>query len=112
MSVTGSVSITDINSAIKTTLEAATGLTGVLGPYAGSLSNGGEQLELVDRNGRFMDVLDYKDGGRWPVAADGSGASLAKIDPKRKFSASSRWACRVSRHSGLCFTSHLRCCMP
>ena len=60
--------------------EAASGLSGVLGGYAGSLSNGGETLHLLDLNDRVMDELIYDDAGEWPVAADGSGATLAKID--------------------------------
>ncbi len=59
--------------------EQATGLADVLGPYAGQLSNGGEQLELQNNSGRIIDALDYSDGGDWPVAPDGSGASLAKL---------------------------------
>ena len=58
---------------------AASGLTGVLGGYTGSLSNGGETIHLLDLNDRVMDELIYNDAGEWPVAADGSGASLAKI---------------------------------
>ena len=61
-------------------VEAATGLTGVLGPYTGQLSNGGEQIEILNNSDRVMDHLEYGDNDPWPVAADGSGASLAKID--------------------------------
>ena len=60
--------------------EAATGQNGVLGGYTGSLSNGGETLHLLDLNDRVMDELIYDDAGEWPVAADGSGATLSKID--------------------------------
>lgn len=61
-------------------LEAATGLTGVLGGYTGSLSNGGETIRLRDLNDRIMDKLIYEDEGDWPVAADGIGATLAKTN--------------------------------
>ncbi len=54
---------------------------GQLGPFMGSLDNGGEQLRLLNHSGRLMDSLDYEDSGRWPVVADGSGATLAKRDP-------------------------------
>ena len=60
-------------------LEAAEGITGVLGGFSGSLSNGGETIHLLDHNDRIMDELIYEDEGDWPVAADGSGATLAKI---------------------------------
>ncbi|MDD2599579.1 MAG: lamin tail domain-containing protein [Kiritimatiellae bacterium] len=61
-------------------LTAATGVTNVLGPFTGRLSNSGEKLELRNNNNRLMDLLDYGTDGLWPVAADGGGASLAKID--------------------------------
>ncbi len=54
---------------------------GQLGPFGGNLDNGGEQITLINHSGRFMDSLAYGDDGRWPVAADGSGATLAKRDP-------------------------------
>ena len=59
-------------------LEAAAGITGVLGGFSGSLSNGGETIFLLDHNDRILDELIYEDEGDWPVAADGSGATLAK----------------------------------
>jgi hypothetical protein len=59
-------------------LAAATGLTNVLGPYTGHLSNAGEKLDLYNRNQRLMDSVTYGVGGAWPVGPDGSGVSLAK----------------------------------
>ena len=59
---------------------AATGID-ALGPFAGRLNNDGEDLRLFNRSGREMAGLRYNDGGGWPVAPDGSGVSLAKIDP-------------------------------
>ncbi len=61
-------------------LEAAEGITGVIGGWDGSLSNGGETIRLRDRNDRVMDILSYNDAGDFPVAPDGSGATLAKTD--------------------------------
>ena len=58
--------------------ESATGISDVLGGFTGSLSNGGETIHLLDLNDRVMDELIYDDSGQWPVAADGSGAALAK----------------------------------
>ena len=58
--------------------ESATGISDVLGGFSGSLSNGGETIHLLDLNDRVMDELIYDDSGQWPVAADGSGAALAK----------------------------------
>lgn len=59
-------------------VQQAYALTSVLGPWTGSLANGGERLELRNNNDRVMSVVDYADTGDWPVGADGSGASLAK----------------------------------
>ena len=47
---------------------------GQLGPFSGSLDNGGESLELVTHTGRLMDRLNFGDSGKWPVVADGSGS--------------------------------------
>lgn len=56
----------------------ATGVQGALGPYTGRLSNGGETVILRNNSDRIMDIINYNDEGDWPVAPDGSGASLAK----------------------------------
>ena len=42
----------------------------------------GEVLKAtrLTRNGRVMDKFDYGDEGQWPIAPDGSGATLAKRD--------------------------------
>jgi len=55
-----------------------TGLSGVLGPFAGNLSNSGETIDLLSPTLRLMDRIAYGDDGDWPVAADGYGATLAK----------------------------------
>ena len=52
----------------------------LLGPLTGRLSNNGERLVLRNNSNREMDVLDYDDTYPWTAAADGSGATLAKID--------------------------------
>lgn len=53
-------------------------IPGALGPFTGQLDNGGENLRLVNRNGRIMDEVSYDDEGDWPVGADGSGGTLAR----------------------------------
>jgi hypothetical protein len=57
---------------------ATSGLAGALGPWTGQLDNGGETLRLRDNNDRIMDEVAYGDGGDWPLAPDGSGATLCK----------------------------------
>src|SRR5437762_2787334 len=79
-------------------LQAQAGGVPVLGRFTKRLSNSGETLRLRNNNGRLMDEMTYSDRPPWPVAADGSGGSLAK---KERFSASSspeNW--RVSARVG------------
>ncbi|MCA9200419.1 MAG: tandem-95 repeat protein, partial [Planctomycetales bacterium] len=57
---------------------AATGQTNVMGPFSGRLANDGEELLLINNSQRIMDRMVYSDSGDWPVAADGSGATLTK----------------------------------
>ncbi|MEX0643385.1 MAG: lamin tail domain-containing protein, partial [Pirellulales bacterium] len=56
------------------------------GSFTGRLDNSGEEIRLVNRDGRLISVVEYSDSGPWPVGPDGSGFSLAKLD---QFSASS-----------------------
>jgi len=79
-------------------VSAASGLTNVLGPYTGHLSNSGEKLELYNRNQRLMDSVSYGASGDWPVGPDGSGVSLAKQDEDSASSAASSWT--VSAQAG------------
>src|SRR6266404_3134051 len=68
-------------------VQAQAGGTPVLGRFTKRLSNSGETLRLRNNNGRLMDEMTYSDLAPWPVAANGSGGSLAK---RERFSASSR----------------------
>ena len=54
---------------------------GEIGPFTGSLDNGGETINLRNQSDRLMDSLGYGDSGRWPVTADGSGVTIAKLKP-------------------------------
>jgi hypothetical protein len=45
----------------------------------GSLSNGGELLQLDDQFGFMIDLVEYSDSGAWPGTADGGGPSLELI---------------------------------
>ncbi len=67
------------------------GLTGVLGPFIGGLSNRGENLRLVDLLGNIIDQVRYFEGGSWPEWADGGGASLELIDPHQNNDHGSAW---------------------
>ncbi len=69
-----------------------------MGPYSGQLADEGEEIRLVNNSDRVMSILDYNDRGDWPIAADGSGASLAKIEIDTLASDPSSW--RWSDQSG------------
>ena len=53
----------------------------VAGSWSGGLSNSGEELVLLDRDGNELSSIDYGDSDPWSVAADGAGATLVLIDP-------------------------------
>ncbi|MFK8025607.1 MAG: CotH kinase family protein [Ilumatobacter sp.] len=46
--------------------------------WSGRLSNGGEDLALIDPAGTVIDEFEYDDKGKWPANADGNGASLQR----------------------------------
>lgn len=62
-------------------LQAAYGITGVLGPFTGSLNNAGEQVQLRDPIGAVKLDVEYSPDVPWPVAADGAGHSLVLAAP-------------------------------
>jgi len=74
------------------------GVTGVLGPFSGSLSNSGETIDLLSSSGRLMDRLEYSDRGEWPIPADGLGATLAKRAGGAPTTAAASW--RASAQPG------------
>ena len=51
------------------------------GTYSGALSNGGELITLVDKDGSIIDSFRYDDIDPWPESADGDGFSLVRLDP-------------------------------
>ena len=73
-------------------LESQTGFSGALGPFTGRLSNGGEEIQLLNNDDRLMNVLDYRDGGDWPVGPDGIGFTLAKRDELFSTVEAEHWA--------------------
>ncbi len=78
-----------------TALAASGQFAGALGPFTGRLSNNSDALQLVDRNDRLMNEIEYSDGGLWPIAPDGSGASLAKINRNLASEPAANWASSV-----------------
>jgi len=60
----------------------ATGVSGqILGPFTGTLSNGGDVVELRDELGAQKLLVEFDDNTPWPVAAAGTGHSLVLINP-------------------------------
>jgi hypothetical protein len=51
----------------------------LLGPYGGSLDNGGETLGLEDGSSVSVDVVTFDDESPWDRDADGAGPSLERI---------------------------------
>ena len=55
----------------------------IFGPWTGALANSGTRLTLSDKNGVTVCSVHYKDDGRWPKAADGTGHSLVLKNENR-----------------------------
>ena len=53
----------------------------IMGEFAGSLSNGGEQIRFEAADGQKILDFTYNDSDPWPIAADGAGPSLQLVDP-------------------------------
>ena len=62
---------------------------------SGGLSNGGEDIEIVDTSGDVVDFVDYEDGtngyGNWGNAHDGGGGSLELVDATAPNDSASAW---------------------
>jgi hypothetical protein len=57
------------------------GITGVLGPWDGSLQNDSGTLRIVRDSGAVMFEMEYTGQPPYPVAADGAGHSLTLVRP-------------------------------
>ncbi len=58
---------------------------------SGGLSNGGEDIELVDASGVVIDLVDYDDSLPWPSGADGNGPSLELCSPDQENNSAANW---------------------
>ena len=67
----------------------------IVGPFSGQLANTSDRILLRDGKGNPADVVEYYDGGGWPMQADGGGASLELRDPRADNASSSAWAATV-----------------
>ncbi len=68
-------------AAVPTDVASTYTLTGVLGPWTGSLNNSGGQVRLRDRSNAVVFEVDYDSGHPWQPAADGAGHSLVLARP-------------------------------
>ena len=75
------------------------GLT-VHGLYTGHLDNAGENLALTTALGTKVLEVEYKDGGRWPIAPDGLGYSLVPRNPNANPNPSNPTSWRASTNPG------------
>lgn len=57
----------------------------------GSLSNGGEGVEVADTSDQVIISFEYSDNQPWPQIADGGGASLTLCDPTADPSLPESW---------------------
>ena len=62
---------------------------------SGGLSNGGENLRLVDAVGTLLAEFVYDDGGDWPGRADGNASTLEVIDLSSDYLAPTNWQSSV-----------------
>ena len=67
------------------------------GLYEDSLSNRGERLALIDRNGETVLSADYDDGGSWPSEADGNGHSLVLDNPDGDPDSPANWHASLAK---------------
>ncbi len=66
-------------------------VSGASGVYVGNFSSSGERVRLRDSAGLLVDSVNYKNTFPWPVAADGSGASMELVDPSEDNDLGGAW---------------------
>jgi len=68
----------------------------ILGTFGGQLSNGGEELHLVDPNDATIRRFTYGDTEPWPERADGNGSSLELLDPTGDYDDPANWRASIN----------------
>lgn len=68
----------------------------VAGAYSGSLSNGGEEIALIDASGQLIQSFSYSDDPPWPTDPDGGGPSLEALDTSGDYSSPLNWRASVA----------------
>lgn len=62
-------------------LQAVSGASGVIGPFSGSLNNGGGDVVLRDNTGAIKLETHFSNAYPWPASCDGAGHSLVLSRP-------------------------------
>jgi hypothetical protein len=73
---------------------------------AGGLSNGGEDITIVDNFGRTIDSVDFDDNAPWPAGSaaggpDGGGASIELLDSTTNNNDGVNWAATTNLYVGV-----------
>ncbi|MFN0274348.1 MAG: lamin tail domain-containing protein [Chitinophagales bacterium] len=66
-------------------------LTNYTGPFQFGLDGAGEELRLIDAEGKIQFSIIYNDKDPWPVEADGGGKTLELVSPIGKMNDPSNW---------------------
>ena len=67
------------------------GVRPVVGNFGFGLRNEGETIQLIDSAGTIADEVHYMPSGQWPVAPNGTGATLALLNPQMDNSQPEQW---------------------
>ena len=62
-----------------------------VGEFKKSLSNSGDQITLINDDGKLIDEVSYRDRAPWPVSADGYSASLERVYARGATDVASNW---------------------
>ncbi|OGV44735.1 MAG: hypothetical protein A2X46_16485 [Lentisphaerae bacterium GWF2_57_35] len=73
-------------------VEAAYGITGVLGPWQGSLGDEGAVVRLINANLSDIDNVDFRNYPPWPASPSGDGPSLELMQATADNAAGESWA--------------------
>jgi hypothetical protein len=73
-------------------VQAAYGISGVLGGFTNNLPNEGGVIRLRKRSGAVVLEVNYSDQPPWPIAADGTGHSLVLARPSYGENSPQAWA--------------------
>ena len=68
------------------------------GTYEGKLSNGGENLRIIEAGGDTIDEVTYDDVAPWPTAPDGTGRSLELVEAGASNNGHQNWLVSSAIH--------------